>query len=113
MRALPPEVHKSTTVGPGNRVVHPGLSLAGTAELFHRQSLYPEAVQPTLLFPAQSDLTPEIPPTWSEDSAIYHITAKCTRLQAIHRNNRLTGKPGAAMRPCFNCEDIIRTKRSG
>jgi hypothetical protein len=41
------------------------------------------------------------------------ITEKCNRLQAIHPNNRVTGKPGIAMRQCFNCEDIIRTKRSG
>jgi hypothetical protein len=82
-------------------------------KLFHRETLYPEAVQPTLLFPTQPELTPEIPPTWSEDSGIYHTTEKCTRLQAIHRNRRLTGTPGIAMRHCFNCVDIIRTKRSG
>jgi len=70
-------------------------------------------VQSTLLFPTQPDLTPEIPPTWAEASDIFHITDKCSRLQAIHANNRITGKPGIAMRQCFNCEDIIRTKRSG
>jgi hypothetical protein len=70
-------------------------------------------VQSTLLFPHQPDLTPEIPPTWAEGSDVFHITDKCNRLQSIHLNNRVTGKPGVAMRQCFNCEDIIRTKRSG
>ena len=55
----------------------------------------------------------ELPPTWSEGSLIFHITEKCQRLQAIRRNRRITGRPGAAMRQCFHCEDIIRTKRSG
>ncbi len=70
-------------------------------------------MQSTLLFPTQPDLTPEIPPTWAEGSDVFHITEKCNRLQAIHSNNRITGKPGIAMRQCFNCEDIVRTKRSG
>jgi hypothetical protein len=70
-------------------------------------------VQETLLFPSEPGLTPEIPPTWGIGSDVYHITEKCSRLQAIHPNNRETGKPGIAMRQCFNCEDIIRTKRSG
>jgi len=70
-------------------------------------------VQPTLLFPSQPELTPEIPPTWCEGSEVYHTSERCTRLQAIQRNKRLSGKPGAAMRQCFNCEDIIRAKRSG
>jgi hypothetical protein len=65
------------------------------------------------LFTDQPDLTPEIPPTWSEGAAVFHITEKCTRLQAIHRNRRITGKPNRSMRQCFNCEDIIRTKRAG
>jgi hypothetical protein len=75
--------------------------------------LYPETVQTPLLFPTQPDLTPEIPPTWSDGSEIFHTTEKCTRLQAIQRNKRITGKPGIAMRQCFNCEDIIRAKRLG
>ncbi|WP_263382671.1 hypothetical protein [Granulicella arctica] len=56
---------------------------------------------------------PELPPTWSEGSEVFHTTEKCNRLHAIRRNNRITGKPGVKMRLCFNCEDIIRTKRSG
>jgi hypothetical protein len=56
---------------------------------------------------------PELPPTWSEGSLVFHTTQKCQRLQAIKRNKRITGKPGIAMRQCFNCEDIVRTKRSG
>ena len=56
---------------------------------------------------------PEMPPTWSEGSLVFHTTEKCSRLQAIRRNRRITGRPGAAMRPCFNCEDILRTKRRG
>ncbi len=55
----------------------------------------------------------ELPPTWTEGSSIYHTTEKCTRLQAIRRNRRVSGKPGVSMRLCFNCDDIIRTKRSG
>lgn len=81
--------------------------------LFHRPSRYPQSVQASLLFPAQPGLTPEIAPTWGLASDVFHITEKCSRLQAIHPNNRLTGRPGIAMRQCFNCEDIIRTKRSG
>jgi hypothetical protein len=77
-------------------------------------TLYPEEVQPTLLFPSQPELTPEIPPTWCEGSDVYHTTEKCNRLQAIHRNRRIkANKPPVSLRPCFNCEDIIRTKRSG
>jgi hypothetical protein len=70
-------------------------------------------VQPALLFPAQPELTPEIPPTWTEGSEVFHITVKCKRLQTIQPKNRLTGRPGIAMRQCFTCEDIIRAKRSG
>jgi hypothetical protein len=81
--------------------------------LFHAQSLYPETVQTGLLFETHPDLTPEIPPTWCEGSEVFHTTEKCTRLQAIQRNKRITGKPGIAMRQCFNCEDIIRAKRLG
>ena len=66
-----------------------------------------------LLFPTQPELTPEIPPTWSEASDVFHVTEKCKRLKAIHPNNRITGRPGVAMRQCFTCEDIIRAKRSG
>jgi hypothetical protein len=80
---------------------------------FHLASRYPESVQTGLLFPTQPDLTPEIPPTWCEGSEVFHTTEKCTRLQAIQRNKRVTGKPGVAMRQCFNCEDIIRAKRLG
>jgi hypothetical protein len=83
----------------------PSLPLSGSG--------YPESVQTGLLFPTQPDLTPEIPPTWCEGSEVFHTTEKCTRLQAIQRNKRVTGKPGVAMRQCFNCEDIIRAKRLG
>ncbi len=55
----------------------------------------------------------ELPPTWTEGSDVYHTIERCTRLQAIRRNRRITGKPGTAMRLCFNCDDIIRAKRSG
>jgi hypothetical protein len=56
----------------------------------------------------------ELPPTWSEGSEVFHTTEKCNRLQAIRRNRRVTGKlPPSRMRLCFNCEDIVRTKRSG
>jgi hypothetical protein len=70
-------------------------------------------MQSMLLFPEQPDLTPEIPPTWSEDADVFHITEKCNRLQAIHLRKRITGKPNRSMRQCFNCEDIIRAKRTG
>ena len=76
-------------------------------------NLYPERVQTGLLFETHPDLTPEIPPTWCEGSEVFHTTEKCTRLQAIQRNKRITGKPSVAMRQCFNCEDIIRAKRLG
>ncbi len=55
---------------------------------------------------------PDLPPTWSEHSRIFHTTEKCTRLQAIRRNRRITGKPGLRGH-CLNCLDIISTKRRG
>jgi hypothetical protein len=70
-------------------------------------------MQSMLLFPEQPDLTPEIPPTRSGDGDVFHITEKCSRLQAIHAVNRVTGKPNRSMRQCFNCEDIIHAKRAG
>jgi hypothetical protein len=70
-------------------------------------------VQTATLFPTEPELTPEIPPTWCEGSEVFHITEKCSRLKAIQRNKRVSGKPGVAMRQCFNCEDIIRAKRLG
>ncbi len=70
-------------------------------------------MQPSLLFPDQPDLSPEIPPTWAEDSDVFHTSERCTRLQAIQRNKRLTGRPGSRLRLCFNCEDIVRAKRMG
>ena len=75
---------------------------------------YPEQVQPTLLFPAQPELTPEIPPTWCEGSDVFHTIEKCNRLRAIPRNRRIkANKEPIGLRLCHNCEDIIRTKRSG
>ncbi len=55
----------------------------------------------------------ELPPTWVDGSEVFHTTEKCQRLQAIPRNRRVSGKPGVKLRLCFNCEDIVRTKRSG
>jgi hypothetical protein len=56
----------------------------------------------------------ELPPTWSEGSEVFHTTERCNRLQAIRKNRRMTSKlPPSWMRLCFNCEDIVRTKRSG
>ena len=55
---------------------------------------------------------PELPPTWSENSRIFHTTAKCTRLQAIRPNRRISGKPGLREH-CLNCIDITATKRRG
>ncbi len=55
---------------------------------------------------------PELPPTWSEHSRIFHTTGKCTRLQAIRRNRRITGNPGLRDH-CLNCLDIVSTKRRG
>jgi hypothetical protein len=81
-------------------------------EAFFKLSRYRKQMMSMLLFPEQPDLTPEIPPTWSEGSDVFHITEKCSRLQAIHRKKRVTGKPNRSMRQCFNCEDIIRTKRA-
>ena len=70
-------------------------------------------MQARLEFPGYAELTPEIPPTWSAESDVFHTTEKCTRLQAIPRNRREKGKPGKGRRLCFNCEDILRAKRSG
>ena len=70
-------------------------------------------MQPSLAFPDQSDWTPEIPPTWAEGSDVFHITERCSRLRAIPRRHRLTGKPHSKLRQCFNCEDILRAKRRG
>ena len=55
---------------------------------------------------------PELPPTWSEGSRIFHTTEKCTRLQSIRRNRRITGNPGLRDH-CLNCLDIVSTKRRG
>ena len=55
---------------------------------------------------------PDLPPTWSEHSRIFHTTEKCTRLQAIRRNRRITGNPGLRDH-CLNCLDIVSTKRRG
>lgn len=54
----------------------------------------------------------ELPPTWSEDSSIFHTWAKCTRLQAIRRNRRITGNPGLRQH-CLNCISIAGTHRRG
>jgi hypothetical protein len=70
-------------------------------------------MQPSLNFPDQVDLTPEIPPTWAANSDVYHVTERCGRLRAIPSSNRVTGEPPGKLRQCFNCEDIIRTKRRG
>lgn len=70
-------------------------------------------MQPTIPFPDQDKLTPEIPPTWAEDSAVYHTSERCTRLRVIPKSKRITGKPNSKLRHCFNCEDIIRAKRRG
>jgi hypothetical protein len=70
-------------------------------------------MQPSLQFPNQSDLTPEIPPTWAENSDVFHTTERCGRLRVIPKNKRITGTPHSKLRQCFNCEDIIRTKRRG
>ena len=70
-------------------------------------------MQPSLSFPDAIDLTPEIPPTWAANSAVFHETERCGRLRAIPSSNRITGKPHSKQRQCFNCEDIIRTKRRG
>lgn len=55
---------------------------------------------------------PDLPPTWSENSRTFHTTEKCTRLQAIRRNRRITGNPGLRDH-CLNCLDIVSTKRRG
>ena len=70
-------------------------------------------MQPSIPFPDRQDLTPEIPPTWTEDSLVYHTSERCTRLRVIPKSKRITGKPHSALRHCFNCEDIIRAKRRG
>ena len=71
-------------------------------------------MQPSIPFPDAEKLTPEIPPTWGEGSNVYHVTERCTRLQAVAPARRCTSRiPPSSMRQCFNCEDIMRTKRRG
>jgi len=70
-------------------------------------------MQTSLQFPDQSELTPEIAPTWAANSDVFHTTERCSRLRAIPSRNRVMGKPNDRLRQCFNCEDIIRTKRRG
>ena len=61
-----------------------------------------------------AELTPEIAPTWGEGSDVYHVTEKCTRLQAVARGRRMTSRiPPSSLRLCFNCEDIMRAQRRG
>ena len=54
----------------------------------------------------------ELPPTWSREGKIYHTSEKCSRLRAIKRNNRESGRPGMREH-CLNCKDIMATKRRG
>ncbi len=54
----------------------------------------------------------ELPPTWSREGKIFHTTEKCSRLRAIKRNNRESGRPGMREH-CLNCKDIMATKRRG
>ncbi len=85
-------------------------------EAFLPQDRYRTKMQSASLFTEQPDLTPEIPPTWCEGSSVFHITEKCNRLKSIPPAKRiryLSGKPAPGLRQCFNCEDIIRTKRAG
>ncbi len=57
---------------------------------------------------------PEMPPTWSEGSTVYHVTEKCSRLKEIAKNKRVQSRiPPSWMRQCFFCEDIVRAKRLG
>ena len=53
-----------------------------------------------------------LPPTWSEHSRIYHTSARCTRLQSIRRNRRITGAFGTRDH-CLNCISIAATLRRG
>ena len=55
---------------------------------------------------------PDLPPTWSEHSSIFHTTERCTRLQSIRRNRRVTGSPGSRDH-CLNCIAIAATLRRG
>ena len=64
--------------------------------------------RPTTIFGDQD----ELPPTWSEHSTIFHTWAKCTRLQSIRRNRRITGNPGLREH-CLNCISIAATHRRG
>jgi hypothetical protein len=85
-------------------------------EAFPRSHSYGTEMHSMPLFPEQPDLTPEIPPTWCEGSDVFHTIEKCMRLQAIPAAKRIrymTGKAAPGLRQCFNCEDIIRTKRTG
>jgi hypothetical protein len=71
-------------------------------------------MQPSIPFPDEQSLTPEIPPTWGEGASVFHITEKCTRLQAIEPKRRRTSRvPPSTLRQCFNCEDIMRAQRRG
>jgi hypothetical protein len=70
-------------------------------------------MQPSLHFPDEIHLTPEIPPTWAATSGVFHVTERCGRLRAIPGSKRITGTPHNKLRQCFNCEDIIRTRRRG
>jgi hypothetical protein len=70
-------------------------------------------MQPSIPFPDQEDLSPQIPPTWAEASDVFHISERCGRLRMIAKSKRITGRPHSKLRQCFNCEDIIRAKRRG
>ncbi len=54
----------------------------------------------------------DLPPTWSEHSRIFHTAERCTRLQSIRRNRRVTGSPGSRDH-CLNCIAIAATLRRG
>ncbi len=96
-----------TDSSPGESVEAPHPSGAEGRE-DHPASAAGAAPRATTIFGEQD----ELPPTWSEHSTIFHTWAKCTRLQSIRRNRRITGNPGLREH-CLNCISIAATHRRG
>ena len=70
-------------------------------------------MQPTLDFPDQT-LDPQLDPTWSEGSAVYHLFARCRTLQLIAPANRRSQKrTPASLSLCDFCENIQRRGYAG
>ena len=70
-------------------------------------------MQPRIDFPDQQ-FDPEIPPTWSEGSAIYHVNPRCRALREILPGRRRTqSRAPLGLALCEFCGKIQRLGHAG